>query len=256
MKKWIASLALIIGAQIANAQLGTFKLDEAMLLGGQFSVVGGLSVPFKDFADKSFKLESGYANIGSTIKVGFSYEVAPFIGIVLQYNNFVHPFDKGDFISDFKAARTDVTLTSFETENWRLGGMMLGFLYPLKMYRTTIDSYVGATLLHGVYPKNTIAFIEKQTMAPFQFLQDEVSGNNVGFQAGIKFRYGLFDKKFSRVKLKNLLLIIAVDYLYTEIVYKDIIILEELRSLAFSVPDYTQQYQLINLSVGLGLQFD
>lgn len=233
-----------------------FNLDEALLLGGSFSVEAGTAIPFGEFADKSLKLESGYANPGRLIRVAFSYEVAPFLGLLFQYNNISNPFNAEDYKQDLQPINRNVNITSFQSENWRLNGLYGGLTVPFKMYRTTFDNYVSVGFAKGVLPEQNIKFNLISTGRSYHQRQLNTNAFGPSFQAGIKVRYSPFDRKFSRSTFKNILLIAGADVFYSKLKFRDIILKDVDQNIDITLPDYTQRFQLFTFNIGIGLQFD
>lgn len=269
MMRYLGFLFLFL-TSTTFAQQRIFSVDDTYLMPGTFTFESGISMPLGDFADKSLNLESGllfpsnaiiydkqsgYALPGYSIKCGFSYEVTPFLGILLQYNYYNHAFDAKDYRADLQSGNPVINITDYQSANWKMNGLTLGLFYPFKMYRTTINLHASGGIIQGTLPTYSLNYSAPNNIL-YEFEQSDVNGYNVGFQGGIKIQYSPFDRKYSTSPFKKIVFIAAADLFYTKINYQNILLHEKLRDVYFDLPDYEQQYQLLNLSLGLGLQFD
>jgi opacity protein-like surface antigen len=226
-----------------------FKREELFVKRGMFGVMGGVAIPVMDFADDNFKLASGYATTGYNIKLGIAYDLSPDFGMALQYQFTNNPFNGKEFFNDIKQANNNnnIAFNSLSSKPWTLQGMMLGVYYPFRTYRTTIDMKLMGGFLTGNLPEYTISYTDKAQNTTYTQRQNETSATNFGFQAGVGIRYQLY---------KNLLLLGAADFTYTEIEYTDITVDLYPPGITLGAENYTQYYHIINISVGLGIQFE
>ena len=127
-------------------------------------------------------------------------------------------------------------------------GILLGIYYPLKTSKTTIDIRVLGGLLSGILPESeenvTIPSLNNMNLNIKQF---ETGASNLGFQAGFKIRHQLY---------KQLTISSSIDYLQTKLNFENIRAMDTNTGYALRTEDYSQNFQLFNFSVGLGIQFD
>lgn len=252
---WSILICCLVVAQTVNAQR-KFIIENALLMPGTFYAIGGAAFPQLDFADKSYKLESGYARTGSQFGIGFSYEVAPLVGVSLQYTHLQNPFDNANYTGDLIAAYSNLDNLRFESKDWSLNGLLVGIYLPLKTYRTTIDIGASTGMVRGALPQFDWHYTVGNQQTPYHVRQDRVNEYNWGFAGNILLKYSPFDPKFSNSPFRKCVLLFGVQYLYTSLKYKNIVWTEMIRDISFSVDDYTQQYHLLQLQAGLGIQFD
>jgi hypothetical protein len=229
----------------ANAQKMRDK-QPLMVDNGLIDFQAGMAIPVMDFADKSFKLASGYANPGYALKLGIRYDITTFLGVGLHYQYFQNGFDQSNFLSDMRSANKAVTFNSFTSDPWSLQGVMFGVYFPLKSYRSSVDIGIAGGVLTGVYPTNTLNYNNPvQTNIVFNVKQYETNAANFGMQAGVKMRYQVY---------KNVMLTASADFTYTEIEYTDIQSEETNYKIPIYLEPYTQYYHIIQLAAGIGLQ--
>jgi hypothetical protein len=240
---WMLTLLpLTLGAQRLNQQ-------DLFVKRGMLGIHGGAAFPVLDFADDNFKLASGYAQPGYNLRLSLCYDVAPRLGLALQYQYNMLPFNSGDFLNDLRSVNGSYPFVfhSYTSDPWVLQGMMAGIYYPLRTYRTTIDLKLLGGFLTGVLPRNTTNYTYIPDNTNVNLVQHGADATNIGLTAGVAIRHQLY---------KNLLLIGSVDFTYTEIEYTNLVQTNTNTRLSYSLPNYTQYYHIINGSVGLGFQFD
>jgi opacity protein-like surface antigen len=193
-------------------------------------------------------LPAGYAQTGYCASIGFCYDITPFVGITMQYQYTQHPFNNDKILSDLKASSASFEVDHYHSNPWKLQGLMLGIYYPFKSAKTTIDVRALGILNTALLPESeehiTVPSLNNRS---FNFKQFENSSANIGFQGGIKIRY----KLYQRITLSS-----GIDYTYTKVKFQDIKVIETYSNSRVSADDYTQVFQYINFSVGLGVQFD
>jgi len=231
------------------AQRAKVKPGDMFVKRGMIGVMGGVAIPVMDFADDNFKLASGYATTGYNFNLGISYDVSADLGLSLQYQFINNPFNSSGFLDDIRQANTNtnITFNSYTSKPWTLQGMMLGIYYPFRTYRTTVDLKLSGGFLTGNLPEYTISYTDNSRGITFTEKQNETSATNFGFQAGVAVRYQLY---------KNILLLGAANFTYTEIKYTDITVDLNPPGITVGVPNYTQYYHIINISAGVGIQFE
>lgn len=223
------------------------KEDQFLVSKGLLSFQSGMAIPVSDFASKDLTLAAGYAMPGYNIKIGLSYDILPLLGVCLQYQYTQNPFDEASLLADYRAADKSLQFNSFQSDPWKLQGMMLGFYVPLKSNRLSTDIRFLGGVFSGVLPENTINYSSVNTNNHFNFVQQESFATNFCFQAGVLVRYQLY---------KNLMFVGSADFNYTEIKYENLTATETIRNISLSLDPYTQYYHILNLSAGLGIQFD
>jgi hypothetical protein len=231
---------------ICSAQ--KIKQEQFFLSRGLIDIETGISLPVKDYGLSELTLPAGYALPGYHIKLGINYDVVPFLGLAIQYQYIQNPFNETKILEDLRKNQSGIVYNTYTSKPWELQGMMLGFYYPFKTYKTTIDIRVLGTLLNGILPAS-----EEDVTVPsagntrYHFQQSETSSSNLGLQAGIKIRHQLY---------KKLILASSIDYTYTQINFKNIQVIETTTQTRIRINDYTQKFQLFNFSLGIGIQFD
>jgi hypothetical protein len=245
----VVPIAIILMLAFSASAQKRFKQQEIFVKRGTMNIQGGLSIPVMDFADDNFELASGYAQPGANIKLGLSYDIAPFLGLALQYQYNKNPFNNSGFLDDLKtvSAGSSLRFNSYTSDPWTLQGLMIGVYYPFKAYRTSIDFKVLTGFLTGVLPENTVNYTDLTVNRDLNIKQFEISNTSISYQAGLNIRYQLY---------KSLLLTGSADFTYTEITYRNIVIEDTYSKRRGYLPDYTQYYHIINLSAGIGIQFD
>ncbi len=224
------------------------KDDQFVVSKGLLSIQSGIAIPVSDFASKDLTLAAGYALPGYNIKIGLSYDVLPLLGICLQYQYIQNPFDETSLLADYKASDKNIQFNSFQSDPWKLQGMMLGFYVPLKSNKLSTDIRLLGGVLSGVLPENTTNYHSANNPSNvYNLIQQESFATNFCFQAGVLLRYQVY---------KNLMLVGSADFNYTEIEYENLSAVETIRNVTISLNPYTQYYHIINLSVGLGIQFN
>ncbi len=239
-------MILISYSFIANAQLA--RKEFVLSSKGLLDIQAGVSVPVFDYGLSKPTLPAGYAQTGYTFKTGVSYELFPFLGLAFQYQYNNNPFNAAQYQPDIQALNPDITINNMHFNPWELRSTMLGLYYPFKSYRTSIDIRFLAGLCSGIYPENETNITALQ--APnrsFNFKESETSASAFGFQTGIKMRYQLY---------KNLMVCLGADYTQTKIEFTDIRGIETIRNISYSVAPYTQKFQIIHLTAGIGIKFE
>lgn len=224
--------------------------QDLFLKKGAVGILGGVAIPVLDFADDNLKPASGYATTGYNIKLGISYDLSPYIGLALQYQYTNTPFNSSEYLNDLRNANGTngpFTFNSYTSNPWTLQGMMAGVYYPFRAYRTTVDFKLMGGFLTGVLPENTVNYTYKPNNVTLNVVQYASSATNLGVQAGFYVRHQLY---------KNLLLLGAADFTYTQIQYTNLTIEDTRTGATASLPNYTQYYHIISISAGLGIQFN
>ena len=246
MKQPVCFLVLLLICSTSNAQRVGNK--QLFVDNGLIDFQAGVSAPVMDFADKNFRLASGYADIGLSARLGIRYDVAPLVGLSLHYQYFQNGFDAGDYLTDLRTAFTNVTFNSYTSDPWTLQGVLLGLYIPYKSYRTSVDVGVSGGVLSGKYPTNTLTYTTSiPAVSNWTAKQYESSASNYAFQAGVKVRYQLY---------RNMMFSASADFTYCEVEYSD---LQEMRTngtfiQTYSLDTYTQYYHIIQLAAGIGIQ--
>jgi hypothetical protein len=118
----------------------------------------------------------------------------------------------------------------------------------MRGHKTTIDIRLMGALLNGVLPEsNEDINVPSLNNQHYHFKQIETSASGIGIQAGIKIRRQLY---------KNLILSVSADYTHTNIQFQNIKVVETISNTRVSSNDYSQKFQLLNFSAGIGIQFD
>jgi opacity protein-like surface antigen len=245
MKKTALFWILWLPALVCSAQ--RYTQEEFFLAKGCVDIQTGISIPVGDFVLSNNTLPAGYAQNGYHIKVNFNYDVLPYLGFALQYQYMQNPFNAGDLLSDIQQTQTSVKYNSYISDPWKLQGLSLGVYYPFKATKTTVDIHVMGGLFSGTLPESEENVTVPSANVTYNFKQIENQSSNFGYQAGIKVRYQLY---------KALIVSSAIEYTQTKIKFEHIDVIETSTRQAVRVPDYTQQFQIFNLSIGLGMQFN
>jgi hypothetical protein len=243
--KYVSCLYLIFVFTV-NTFAQKIKEEQLFVAKGLLDIQAGVAIPISDYGLQKLTLPAGYAQNGYNIKLGISYDIAPFLGLTAQYQYVSNPFNNDKILQDLSAAYPNQKYNSFTSKPWELQGMMLGLYYPFKTYKTSLDLRLLGAMLTGVNPEST-QNITANNNQQFNFKQYETSAANFGFQVGIKVRRQLY---------KSLMLSASADYTYTEIEFTNIKVIETYRNITLNVPNYTQKFQIINISVGIGVQFN
>lgn len=247
MKKTILVYVCWLTTLICSAQKLT--QEQFFLSKGLFDFQAGIALPAGDFALSSPVLPAGYAKTGYNIKAGLNYDIAPFIGLALQYQYVQNPYNSSDLLSDLQhlSGSFDVTYNSYSSDPWKLHGVLAGFYYPFKAYKTTIDLRLLGGFFTGVLPESEQNFTRPSLNRTYNFKQIENRTSDLGFQAGFKIRYQLYEQ---------LVLSGSIDYTQTTLSFEDIRYVETYSNTPFKGDDYSQKFQIFNFSLGLGIQFD
>lgn len=253
--RWSILLLFLVFTQKVNAQR-KFVIEDALLMPGTFYALGGVVFPQLDLADKSYKLESGYAKTGYQYGIGFGYEIAPLIGISLQYTHLQNPFDNNNYEGDLIAANTNLDNIRFESKDWSLNGLLVGMYVPFKTYRTTIDIGASTGMIRGVLPQSDWRYTAGVQQTPYHYRQESSREYNWGFAGTILLKYSPFDPKFSNSPFRKCVLLGGVQFLYTKLTYKNLILTDVIREIPYYIDDYTQKYHQLQLFAGIGVQFD
>lgn len=238
----------LIFALIYCLQVSAQKVRDKQLMveNGLIDVQVGLAIPVLDFADKSFKLASGYADPGYSVKLGIRYDIAPFMGVGLHFQYFQNGFDNSNYLTDLREANKTITINSYTSNPWSLQGVLLSLYLPLRSSRTSVDVGVSGGVLAGVYPESILNF-NSPTVPGFVYniKQYETSAANFAIQGGVKMRYQLY---------KNIMVTASADFTYTEIEFKELHAEETNTHTSISPEAYTQYYHIIQLAAGIGIQ--
>lgn len=250
MKKLALVCLMWIPAFFCSAQKLTH--EQFFLSKGIFDAQAGLALPGGDFAlSNIIQPEAGYAKSGYNVKIGLAYDVAPFLGLAVQYQYSQNPVNSSNLLADLQTAAsstvTDIAYNSYSSDPWRLNGVLMGAYYPFKAAKTTIDLRLMGGIFSGTLPQSVRNVTRPSTSETFNFKQIETKATDFGFQAGIKLRYQLY---------RQLVLSSSIDYTQVSFDFEDIRIVETYSNTSYRARDYTQKFQLFNFSVGLGLQFD
>jgi hypothetical protein len=246
MKSVVVFSMLCLSTLLCSAQKLT--QDDFFLKRGLFDLQSGISLPVGDYALSNATLPAGYAKTGYNIKIGINYDIAPYLGLALQYHYMQNPFDSENLLYDLQGTSKDVQYNSYKSDPWKLQGILLGLYYPFKTTKTTVDVRLLGGLLSGVLPEAeqnaTLIPLNNQVINLKQF---ETSASNLGFQAGFKIRYQLY---------KQLVLSTSIDYLQTKLNFDNIRVIDTNTNTSYRTDDYSQKFQVFNFCVGLGIQFD
>lgn len=251
MKKTVLVYLCLIQVMLCSAQ--KFSQEEFFLSNGLIDIQGGWALPAGDFAlSNIIQREAGYAKSGFNFKAGIQYDIAPFIGLALQYQYTQNPVDSKELMDDWHNAATtlgptEYILNAYSSNPWRLNGVLMGIYYPFKTTKTTLDLRLLGGLFSGVLPESEENVTERSTSQTYNFKNIENKSSGLGFQAGIKIRYQLYEQ---------LVLSSSIDYTQTTLDFEDNRAIDTYTNTSYKRLDYTQRFQVFNFSVGLGFQFN
>jgi hypothetical protein len=236
----------MMSVSICSAQ--KIRQQQFFLSNGAVDVQGGVSVPLGDFGLSKLTLPAGYALTGYNIKLGINYDITPYLGLAIQYQYIQNPFNNSKILEDIRQKSTNITYNSYSSDPWKLQGMLMGLYYPMRAHKTTIDLRLMGALITGVLPGTDEDInVPSQNNQHYHFKQLENSASGIGVQAGVKIRYQLY---------KKLILSMSADYTHVNIQFEDVKIIETIRNIRIAADDYSQKFQVLNFSAGIGIQFD
>jgi hypothetical protein len=251
MQKHIAiCLSAIFLCLCTNAQ---FRLPDSLFLkNGHVFLEGGVSIPVMEYASKDFNvLSSGFARTGYSWQAGMQYDMLPWLGLGIQYfvneNNFDDAAVARSYIElSTNNIRLPIAYTGFQSNPWKMRGMMFGLYLPVRNYLSTFTIGMYAGFMNATLPASRLYITERATGRSDTIIQDEASGNDAGYCIFAGFRTRLY---------KNLLFTAKASFFYSEQRFKEISGYFTGIKQAISFSPYTQYYHIINLNAGLAWEF-
>jgi hypothetical protein len=255
MRYIILYILLSINLQLFSQVRKTDGILFDYLLSGYIGISSGLSIPVSDYASTEYtKYAASYAITGSLYRIQAGYEFLPFLGLRLAYINLKNGVNTKALQEDMNEYQTfspfvsgNSEVTALSADNYEMNGVQLGLFYPFRMSKTTIEVFAEAGLTNTVFPEFRFTVLNTQTNDQFNFLTTSAKANQIAFSGGLLFRHKLY---------KNILLLGGGEFTYSEQEYTDRRFVFQQFGIAFSIIDYTQFYQMINLHVGLAYQFE
>ena len=232
----------------SNSYAQKIKENQLFTSNGMIDFQIGAAIPVLNFGLAKLTLPAGYAKLGYTLKLGMNYDVANFVGLAFQYQYANNAFNSENVLQDLQASNSIQTYHNFSSNAWELKGTVLGLYYPFRSYKTSIDIRLMGGYFSGIYPESEINFTDPlNNNMRLNIKTIETSASNFGFQVGVKMRYQLY---------KKIMLSAGFDYTQTTIEFSNIRAIETNYNIPVKAKPYTQQFQLINLMVGIGMCFD
>ena len=251
MQKHIAicSLAMVL----CLCTYAQFRLPDSLFLkNGHVFLEGGVSVPVMDYASTDFNvLSSGFAQTGYSWQAGMQYDVLPWLGLGIQYFVNENNFDDAALARSYielsaNNTRLPIIYTGFQSDPWKMQGMMFGLYLPIRNYLSTFTIGMYAGYMNATLPASRLFITERSTGQSATIFQDEASGNDAAYYIFAGFRTRLY---------KDLLLTAKASFLYSEQRFEEISGYFTGLQQAVSFSPYTQYHHIINLNAGLGWQF-
>lgn len=228
----------------ADAQ-SRVDLDKLFLKKSSISVAYGLSFPVLEFASSNLGEQSaGYAQTGQSLRICFSYESLPLLGVKLGYMQHIFPFNEDALLANYRVLNQPATVNYVDVDDYYLQGLIVGFFVPLRYPRATIELGVSAGFATANLPQ--LDFSVTSAASTQQFLLPEATSRNLVYMAGMRIKHKL---------IRNVLITAEADFLYSEQTYKNLSLLVTPLRVRFLLPDYTQYYHAINVCAGLAVQF-
>jgi hypothetical protein len=230
---------------LSSAAQARIDLDKLFLKKSSLSVAYGLSFPVLEFASASLgKQSAGYAQTGQSLRLCFSYETMPLLGIKLGYMQHTFPFHDDALLANYRILNQPATVNYVTVDDYYLQGLIIGFFVPLHYPRTTIELGVSGGFATANLPQ--LDFSVTSVTNTQQFLLPEATARDLVYMAGVRVKHQL---------IGNLLLTAEADFLYSEQTYTNLSLLVTPLRVQFLLPDYTQYYHAINVCAGLAVQF-
>lgn len=246
---WISSLVLI-----ARAQPALSRSDVSFLKPGFAGVYNGVSIPVASFAATDpANSQSGYANVGYQFGFEVGYELFTWLGFKLSYIDIRNPlnatslrdaYNTGNSFDRFVGGRSRVDAVA--NTSYTMRGIMVGVYYPMQMANTTITLGAQAGYTNTIDPELRMAVVNLDSNRLYNFFSPEFIINEPAYQFSVDVRTKLY---------KNIQLLVGANYLF--------LTSDVQNRLLYRVPpgpigvfNYTLNYQVVNLRVGLALGFE
>ncbi|MFN5885731.1 MAG: hypothetical protein ACK445_10355 [Bacteroidota bacterium] len=243
-------LSAMVLCVCTNAQ---FRLPDSLFLkNGHVFVETGVSIPVMDYASTDFiVLSSGFAQTGYSWQAGMQYDVLPWLGLGIQYYVNENNFDDAALAQSYielsaNNPRLPIIYNGFQSDPWKMRGMMFGLYLPVRNYLSTFTIGMYAGFMNATLPASQLYITERATGQPATIFQYEASGNDAAYYFFVGFRTRLY---------KNLVFTSKASFLYSEQRFEEISGYFTGLQRAISFSPYTQYHHIINLNAGLGWQF-
>lgn len=228
------------------------NIDSLFLKRAYVSLSGGLGLPVMEYGQAKLGPSTGYALVGSQMRIDLGLEVSRSLGIKVMYLSGSNAFDDKQYTTDVMATSPSgngLTFNYITAKSWKYNGVMLGVFYPIRNVNTTYELKMMVGVLNSVMPQQDFFYTEDSTHTTLNFRIDEATSNNIGYLGGIDIRHRISG---------NWLLKANFDFLYTEQNYSGLKEYFTLRGVTYwrNVPDYLQYFHVIGVGVGIAYQLD
>ena len=229
------------------------NIDNLFLKRAYVSLSGGLGLPVMEYGQAKHGPSTGYAMLGSDVRLEVGLEVSRGLGIKAMCLSGSNPFDDKQYTKDFMATNPGgpgLTFNYISANSWKYNGVMIGVFYPIRNVNTTYELKMMVGVINSTLPQQDFIYTEDSTHLKVDFRLDQATSNNIGYLGGIDIRHRLS---------KDWLIKANFDFLYTEQNYSELnyyLIYKGRKFYVNNFPDYLQYFHIIGMGVGIAYQID